>query len=915
MTAGCLQTAIAGRFVVAGTPPESWPVLTVRALDPAVEATLAETTSTPAGEFLLRLPVNGAVGCPLRISVAVQAVDRCGVVVGEAEVSLRPGERPALLLSLSPAALGTVSPVHPADAPPLLLVEDSVAHLRRHLASLAARGDLESGAPAALEQGLRPLVWAAALMDDARSTLSGDAEAAERLRAALLGLGVGPELPVERASATLHGEEAAPRDAEAPEALRVLHPEGLSALAAAVAWSAADRTEGQAMLNGLATVLWSAPWVELLLATAQRGAPLQSLMGGPGPGWGLPPGWKPGGLPVPGLPPGGGLPPGWGNVPTPPKKVPAKVGPIVAELVPGFEFAINHRPSRAEQCLTGALVAAARAREAAPHYEIRGLSPHTACPGSILTLTGVHFGATGTVLFPGKGEGVRATEVLLWSDTQIRVRVPPGAAPGSIRLLIFEGNLDLCGRLWPIYRLGQSLPYFNGGIPVIRSFTVEGSVTAVVAAPETDVQIAFETSAGAAVTAAITVRNMGAVVFSRSWPGGGAHSVTVRTPAANRPLDLQVVLVVGNTCGTSEQQITLTVARQPDLKIGNVEVTQAIQRLDNSVRLAGRRRTVVRVYLNPGLNAFSYTDDPNALPGVTGSVTLWRGDQKLAVVTPWTSPFTARAVFFPYAREDLSGSLNFTLPFADLTGPLRVEIRVWVESLPHGVVENTTCSDLRNLYLNFEPPRVLSLARVLVNDSWRGLPAPSMAEWQASLQGAMARFPVADDGWSIRILPGLTHITVDNDLSTKDGWDDMLEDLDDVAGDADDAWDHRWVGLLPAYRPTDTFTIRGIGRTESVDRPWPLANDYPAMAVLAGDGEIFAHELGHTLGFNHAGCPPGKPEDIDHSLPLYIEEHGLDLYTLAIFKPLEAGELMGYCKANGLWPSIVTWHRMMDRLG
>jgi hypothetical protein len=289
-------------------------------------------------------------------------------------------------------------------------------------------------------------------------------------------------------------------------------------------------------------------------------------------------------------------------------------------------------------------------------------------------------------------------------------------------------------------------------------------------------------------------------------------------------------------------------------------------------------------------------------------------------VAPDSSPFTVRDVFFPYARESTDRSLEFILPSEHLVDDVMLQLRVQVSALPHGVEPGAHMTDLLNVPVRFAPTRNLSLVRVLIQDDWRGLPAPSIGEWQAALQGARTRFPVPDDGWEVRVLPGYQIITSDNDLSAPDGhgWDDLLEDLDDVAGDATDSWDHRWVGLLPAYRMgTDNFRTRGKSRTETTDRPWPLSNDYLVMTVMAGRPEVFAHELGHTFGFNHAGCPPGgegMPADIDYSLPLFTDEVGFDTFAMTPFPAGSPGELMGYCQANGLWPSILTWTRMLDRL-
>ena len=160
------------------------------------------------------------------------------------------------------------------------------------------------------------------------------------------------------------------------------------------------------------------------------------------------------------------------------------------------------------------------------------------------------------------------------------------------------------------------------------------------------------------------------------------------------PLDLTVRLIAIGRCEAAQRAVTLTVTHQPDLRIHQMEVTQAIQRLDNTVRVAANRRTLARLYLENGLGLFSYTGKSGELPGVTGSITLWRGSQKLAVVSPTPSVITSRIYFQPGGRETLSASLNFWLPVEHLSGPLRLEMRVWLAAPPHGVLDGPHTNDV-----------------------------------------------------------------------------------------------------------------------------------------------------------------------------------------------------------------------------
>jgi hypothetical protein len=750
------------------------------------------------------------------------------------------------------------------------------------------------------------------------------------LRAALSSLDPGEVEPHDEENAAGSRLDDWGQGQATPRSLRIVDAHGLGLLVAAATWVADDTAQAQVLLNGITAALWPQAVLERLLQadfTRYEGAEfpaMQTLMSGPGRGLGLPSNWSPivGGLGRGPGPMGPGMP-GWPGGPKLPEKLPPiKVHPTIADLWPRFRWPGNGVPTQREFCILLIPLRLREARERAPNYEIQSISDTAACAGAVITLSGVNFGLLGFVLFPAKVPFANQPAVVEhWSETSIQVRVPSWASSGVIRLQIYVETIALCGMPFAIYRQGNSLPYFHGGSAVVHSFTLDSEPTQRVVEPGAEVMARFATSVGDGTLATFSVFDGSSRIVHVSGLEGGLHDVPFRVPSSETVLDLRAVVFAGNACGGSEASVRLLVAQQPKLNIVRFEVTQGIQRFDHSVRMAARRRTMVRVYLLPGLSKFSYVPGvANAVPGVTGTVTIWRGAQKLTVVPPVNAPFVARNFFFPYARDDVAGSLNFMLPSHLLTGALRLEIKAEVAGpLPLGLeCPGGRCVSQRSVDVNFEAVHGISLVRVLINDASRGLPAPTLADFQSALLGAVSRFPVPDDGWQIRIAPGLQSITTNRNLATQEGWAEILEDLDDVAGDTDDAFDHRWVGLLPARQPGDMATIQGMALTHSIDRPWPLSNDYLTMAVIAGRPEVFAHELGHTFGLEHAGCPmagqPGAPEDIDPGLPPRIEEAAIDLFTLATYKSDLAGDLMGYCSRDGLWPSIVTWHRLLDQL-
>ena len=905
----CTPARISGLLI--GPAGERLPVLLVRARSAETSALLAETYSATDGQFALSLALSGSADTDFRLRLLVNVLDGRQTVLCEAPLEIAPGEQAALSLSLSDAS-DLVPAYSPVVAPPLVN-PDAAALLRAHVTDFISRGELPEEAAAGLEDALRPLEWTAALARDAESALQGDPAAGARVRAALLSWTL-PAAVDEPGEPPLEERDATDASSQTAQP-GLVDPDGLLPLALAAVHVSTNSNEAGRMLAGLAAAVWSRPYVDLLHAAARLGdpAPMRTMMGFPGiPGIpGKPGGKRPGGL--------GG--PDWANVPGR-KLVPGfRVSPTVIDLVERFRNPINLMPSDRERCLVGAMTEVALIKERLPHYIIRNLDQPDSCVGEVLTLAGEHFGPSGLVVFPGAAPPVMA---LQWSDTTIQVVVPNGAAPGKIRLSIFEQRLQRCGKDFDIYRLGDTLPEFTGGVPQILSLWVNGVQGDTSAEPGSDVNVFYEVTQGSSViTRLVVTDNAGTVIFQTPPQPGGVHTVTFRAPAVPAtpdvpagPRDLNVRLIAVGRCGPAERTLTLTVTHQPRLKIHQIEVTQGIQRLDNTVRVAANRRTLARLYLDNGLGLFSYTAKSGELPGVTGSVTLWRGNQKLAVVAPTPSVITSRIYFQPGGRETLSVSLNFWLPVEHLSGPIRLEMRVWLAAPPHGVLDGPHTRDVSFLDMNFEPTTHARLVSVRMQDDRRGLPAPSANDFAAALSGARGRYPIPDDGFEIFLPPGGPVLQTNQDLTTLDGWENLLEDLDTIAEDTAGAWNLAWCGVIAAQQAgMPSLKLNGIAR------PGNGKHDYFAMACQAGLPTTFAHELAHVYGFGHAGCADTGvlfPDNVDASLPQYIEETALDLFAMPITVYQQgftgAGELMSYCGGPNRWTSVVLWHKLMDLL-
>ena len=218
----------------------------------------------------------------------------------------------------------------------------------------------------------------------------------------------------------------------------------------------------------------------------------------------------------------------------------------------------------------------------------------------------------------------------------------------------------------------------------------------------------------------------------------------------------------------------------------------------------------------------------------------------------------------------------------------------------------------------------LTVVRVRVRDDnpASAAPAPSIDDWRASTVGVVDRYPLADTGLVVRIpAAGEVVLATTVNLIDEDGWDELLEDLDDYADRFDD-FDSVFAAVVPANPMYGTAqdpatTTNGIAHKD-VDRLWPLLDDRRVMLAQKGKPGTFAHEMAHTLGVGHAPC--GGPKNPDPRLPGVVEPGtvGWRRSDGALFPPGQP-ELMSYClpasgSFNDRWPSAALWNILLDKL-
>ena len=567
---------------------------------------------------------------------------------------------------------------------------------------------------------------------------------------------------------------------------------------------------------------------------------------------------------------------------------------------------------------------------------IASIAPARACFGDQVTISGSGFGATQ----PADVEviiGTAVAPIVSWSDTKIVITVPPGTTSGcvafrnrtleALRLQAAAANEEAIAsiaegfacmgqhRVWPkAPPLKPSTApctaanFLSIGPPVVSFTASPAQVT-----PGT--QVFLNWSVQNATTFRVRRTSAAGPFIDVTNPPG--TSANLGQFAGTQNTDATYELTATNSCGTTTRSVTVELRQPPTLGILGVEVVQSVQRFafgnpaqQNTVRLAARKRTMVRVYVDSGIsNGFNNGAGANLQPNVTGRVTVFppgAGAGTTAVLRNAGGTISAR----PQAtinRDQLGHSLNFELPSHLIDGAVRLEVRVWVTG--HENELGTRWNPWGTaLTVNFQPRRAQPVVRIFVRDTNQNLAAPTAAQYETSRTGARTRYPVAfAGGMPIFIAPGFETINSAHDLQTRAGWDNLLDDIADIADDFVDNGEI-WTGLVPDQA---NYNLNGLGT---------VGGTQPHMLARAALPATFAHELGHNFGFMHANCGLQAGDTPDSRIPAATEDTGMDVFRTFVI-PNATSELMSTCTPTWAgatrqdrWPSIAFWDIAFDAL-
>ncbi len=360
-----------------------------------------------------------------------------------------------------------------------------------------------------------------------------------------------------------------------------------------------------------------------------------------------------------------------------------------------------------------------------------------------------------------------------------------------------------------------------------------------------------------------------------------------------------------------------------DLTWQQIEITQAVQRLTNTVRLAESKETFVRAYPTVFFSPFTNvraqlvgTRDGESLPG--SPLASINDTLSLRVGEPFTRD--TRKVFV------------FSLPAGWRFGTISLEVKINPErALPETNFSNNTIA--RIVTFTETEPVCLYMWPVQTIDPDNGVLDAVYTSSSAGFWNNIARFesmwPVG--GLGLSVIPEFTTITLDGGRPFRWGCSDCSDEKS-IIGRIANARDGSF--RISGCRNFDSGMVHGDawlregggvgGRGQK-----PGSISWTAMVDTGLDqfhlprgGTVMAQEIGHNMDRSHVDCPVGDPASPDDGYPYPPCRIGLDgdsggpwgydPLTGTMINPRYTKDYMSY--EGPQWTSDYTWEAILAGL-
>jgi hypothetical protein len=612
-------------------------------------------------------------------------------------------------------------------------------------------------------------------------------------------------------------------------------------------------------------------------------------------------------------------------------------------------------PAAAITLVLGTLLACGGGDNPAPNTApaISSFAPASGFVGQSVVLTGSNFAGATAVKFNGASATYSVD-----SATQITAAVPAGATTGTLSVTTPQGTGTSAGSFTVSVAAptvaslnptsgkgGDTITVTGTGFASISGITLGGvgCVFGVDSATSLHFTVPFTATAGAATVAVTNPGGTGTsagtlavqpavsgmnppqgpvgtpVVFAGSGFSGGtsvtffngalATSVTVQSPTqltaivpAGAATGAVSITANGVTAGAGTYTVGALGTTQ-DLSLDGLYLVQSVQDYAGTVPLVANREAYLRVFVKA---------NQASVPPPVVRVTITSGG------VPWTQDIAAPAGLTqaPTAiDESLWGSSwNLLVPGAKL----QTGATVLAQVNPAGAVPEADGTN--NAYPSSGSPASLNVQSVktfkttLVPITQQGLTGNATtgrtaASWADRLQRMYPIQAVDVQVRSSALVTSANLNTATGSNSDGSGWSTALSELE--VKRAAEASDRYYFGCVNVNYTGGTA---GLGYVPSSgSSTYRSALGWDKYVSYAQDGynypEVFAHEVGHNFGRNHAPCgvsdpDPNWPTDAAHATA-DIGVYGYDVVNSALKLPT-AKDIMSYCDGN-LWLSDYTY--------